>query len=302
MVPVTEYGCNHAGGEAALYVYDCSQAVEGPVRYCDVPRVATFRLPPLAPGAEYTQNYCCSSEYSGVARSMQHQPFVPDPALRLLAFQIDVTNYDPWPLNEHQAATSTVSTEERAEEVATGTDYDSQLPIDEEEDHSYRNDWDRRDFCRLLLFAHAGSFLRFCNLDAPGADIPWERWAPYARLMPKPADNWLYNSPQAWRICTTENLPDDRDDSVMLYDFAPPCALRRAAACVSAGLDPWEYVLGPSVVVREALFDGEVRSGLPFRRVNTGLIDSISVMPGERHSYRLMDDCILSWVEGAEAQ
>lgn len=293
LVPVLE-GYDKETTEGAFYVYDCNNVVEGRVGYQDMPRIAKFKFPPLAKKANYSQNYAVASEL-GAHRAFPHQAFVPDPALRLIAFQIEVTGGDAEPvLMGEIPAAAPVAAAPATEELP---DYASDS--DEEEDDDDDDDgWEFDRFGRLLLFAHAGTFLRFCDPSAPGAEIAWADWAPHARFMRKPADNWLYKGPSDWRICTPEDRPG-APGTVMLYDFAPPPVLRAAAAAGDTG--PWEYVLEPTVVVHAALFDGEIRSGLPFRKVNTGLVDAFDREGGgERHRYELTDDCILSQVISQE--
>lgn len=266
-MPVIEDNPNvYISGDAvaALYVYDCSQVLEGCVWYRDVPRVATFRFPPLVPGAEHTQNRCCSSEYYGTAQLAPHSPLVSDPAFRIFGFQINVASY------------------------------------------FFEQDDLGGDQClvRLLLFAHAASFLRFCHPDAPGAEIPWEQWAPYARLIVRQhvdprlddVDDELYMAAHGRRICVPEGRPDNLR-SIVLYDFPPRRAFHHGAtAGASVEPGPWEYVVEPNVIVRPTLLAGEVRSGLPFRRLNTGLVvpKNINAPPEEKYIYELMDDCVLS--------
>lgn len=273
-----EFGEDRTGGEAAIYVFDCSIVIEGRVRYCDVPRIATFRLPPLSRRAQYTRNFCVSSEY-GIPRPAPHQLFIADPALRLIVFQIDAFGL---------VIMSRYPNEDE-------TDSDDDDPGPDESCSMCTN--------KFLLFAHAGSFLRFCNLDVPGAEIPWEQWAPHARVWLKDtASGELHQVPHGRRICTPE-YREDTLGSVMIYDFARPCMLRRLAATGESA--PWEYILKPSVIKRTrlSLFRGKIWSGLPFRKVDTGLADPHSFFAPEespRHSYLLADDSVLSVLQSPE--
>lgn len=275
LVPIMEdRGMDDAGYAGALYVYDCSRVVEGySFDARKVSRIATFKLPSLLPGAQYTKIYGRSSENYDTLRSAPHHSFIPDPAFRLLTFEIDVNGRWSEIPDEHAAASQ-------------GSH------IQHEENDEGDGAWDRDR--HLLLVVHADSLLRFCDPGSPGAEIPWETWAPYARLMPRPADSRLHTPPHWRRVC----IPEERSDNpnaVMLYDFASPPALRhRVAADVAADADPWEYVLKPSKIIGKAIFDEVVQSGLPFRRVSTGLTAPATDVPAERNNYQLTDDCILS--------
>lgn len=276
LIPVIEgYDRNSCEdhGTPSLYVYNCSRKIEGRVPYQDVPRVATFRFPQLAEGAGCRQ-ICSTADEHGIPRFLcVHKPFVPDPALRLVAFQLELCN-------NVESSGETLDDSEDEDDDCSCASYD---PYGE-------------GIARLLLFVHAGTFARFCNPNSPGAEVPWEAWAPNARLMLKPSEDWLNKDKNHRRIFMPEG-PLGVPAIVMLYDFAPPYALRRAVLTGNEAIEPWEYVIDPTVLAHTELFKDTVSSGLPFRKVNTGYIDSFywGAQDGrERHEYKMADDCVLS--------
>lgn len=256
--------------ECVIIIYDCTQQVEGRIPYRDIPRLATFRLPRVKDTANY-RKISAFSDPHGMPHHQHHpEPFVPDPALRIFAFQMELlVPSHPW-FWELPVNTNTTFDRNKANPGS--------LPLED-------GGW-----ARLLLFVPASTFLRFCSQSPPGATLEWEQWSAYARLIHKPG-KWLHEPPSHRRVCVPEDRPN-APHCVMLYDFAPPAALRRR----ETDTGPWEYVMSPSVLVNDLVFEGRVVSSLPYRKVNTGYFD-----PSRRLSsrdwqveYRLTDDGMLA--------
>lgn len=285
LVPVIE--SRRSGHRAALYIYDLSHEIPGRLAYHEVPRVATFGLPMLVDGAFYPSIYAVSEAPirtpSGSATAHLHG-FAQDPALRLIAFQLRIVSISITPL------------------PSDGSE-EPQMNVEHNITRSSVN-----------LFVHAGTLspTRWCHGTTTGtsADIPWEAWAPEARLILTPGFKKVGLAEQVSHTrclipekvsepappaedCADEETADAGVDDdaelgalgVWIYDFAPAPALRHASrAAANAG--PWTYVMEPEEL-DVPVFRSKVVSALPYRKLNTGL------RVWETHS-ELAEACLLS--------
>lgn len=286
------------GGDAAIYVYDCKTTVPKRRPYQDIPRLTTFRLPQPDDDADFDLFYV-SAAAPGAPHPAHGAPTggVPDPAGRVLAFQMHAGRY----AQSFLPLLSLLSPDPPAALRAMLAEV-------------------RRE--PLLLFVHAGALQQHCARWAPGAEFEWEEWAGDARLVRGsggesvwirnlvghrgcfvPEDlskgknegesgDWFWGSEDDDGESEDEgeaseedeaaaNAEDGEDESkegassvgssephFWLYDFSSPPALRHAA---STNPGPWKYVLEPEELDLD-LFSEPIVSYLPYRKVRTGIV------------------------------
>ena len=135
----------------------------------------------------------------------------------------------------------------------------------------------------FYLFVHVGTLVRLSSNREGSREIAWEEWASHARLMRKPSDesHWLLGPTSCGKILIPEGDLDELHSPTthVLYDFPHPSVLRRA---VSQGQrDRWRYVVEPEVLNYPARFASTVVSGLPYRKLHTGITHSEGLGRGD---------------------
>ena len=256
LIPIIEES-EGINSQAALYTFDCREVPPGRKALHELISCGTlFLLPPLAQGLEYIQFYCIANTPPPL---VPDSPFRPDPALRLVVFQVGVNNL----------ATSI---------TLEGTTY-------------------------YYLFVRSETLLRHEKYGPTWGGYRWEtQWGRDALLIQKPGDPdiWLADEASNDRCLIMESHTSDGDEpdppmSIMLYEFPPAEALRRDLAH-GQGAGKWEYVMGPHMLADESVWQRkQVKSGLPFRKVDTGLVAYPLVMPGEMKEHAITGDFYLQY-------
>lgn len=256
------------GGAAFLYVYDCKQRVCGRLPYQDLPRVATFKLPELSDKALYDNVYSVTEGSSAQYTPGMGRPFVLDPSYRLFALQLQI-----------------------------GRTQDLKQADASDEDSTFDMDGCSYDV-RLLLFVHATTIQRRCEGDTRNLLFEWEDWAHEARLIRNPGyhTDWFGGPLSYTRSFVPERTlgnvngiidfaadPEEEyggDMTYWLYEFAPSEVLRSAEAA-AGGNGPWVYFMEPDSLPKVPIFrtPTTATSGLPYRKLNTGISVDSKVHP-----------------------
>lgn len=108
-------------------------------------------------------------------------------------------------------------------------------------------------------------------------------------MIPKPGepDIWLLDEASHKQCLVMERQMEDMDEEdedapmpIMIYDF-PTVASMRYEVSSGERLGKWRYMLEPKVLVDRMWADGEVRSGLAYRKLDTGFVAHPIAIPGE---------------------
>ena len=145
-------------GTAALYLVDSSQSLSDRVSYGLLPGTR-FGLPERSALWAYSDMFSLSD--TTPTTSNDDGPFAPDPAMRILTFYVVMKAFHRDPQRRSSASGNLSSSAEL-------------------------DNWD--DVGQYYLHAHVGTFVRR-HFARPGVNVPWDDWAPDARLLPHARSN-----------------------------------------------------------------------------------------------------------------
>lgn len=256
LLPVIEETADYAAS-TALYIFDCRRTISGRNTYKHISRSnTTFLLPSLSSRAAFVQFYCVRNTPPPTTSTAT---FHPDPALNIIAFQIGIMDVTASPTPKN-------------------TSY-------------------------FYLFVHTESLLRRCDADSSCSYIWDNDWRQDALIIPKPGDRdiWLLDEVSHKQCLVMERRMEDMDEEdedsdapmpIMIYDF-PTIASMRYELSSGKSLGKWRYMLEPKVLVDRMWEDGEVRSGLAYRKLDTGFVAHPIDIPGEMKEHALTGEYYL---------
>ncbi|GJE94939.1 hypothetical protein PsYK624_111150 [Phanerochaete sordida] len=262
MVPVMGSWDTLRGRDAALCIFDCMQAPPGRHAYFDIPRVVTFRLPSLAPGAFYDQIYSVADGLAGdpaqTSSLGSNSSFAPIPAWRVVGVQMMILH----PTNSHLFRNST--------------------------------------FCLFVHAGTLANICAKVVPDEVLQWNSWAPHTRFLRTLGDESF-WLGRNVSHKRILIPEIRPNSGvfpPLDVYIYDFPSPPALRHAVQTTDRQASPpWQYVTTPTSVDDRTIFRSPIVTNLPYRKVPSGYSRVLGLQlgpdeSGEAHVY-LTGDCLL---------
>ena len=152
----------------------------------------------------------------------------------------------------------------------------------------------------FYLFVQAETLLHYCSRT--GADaivVEWEDWGPDACLIAKPGDPeiWLVDEVCHKRCLVMERNKGSDEDApmaIMVYDFSPRPVLRYDSASKERQ-GKWEFYFESHALEDRTLWrSGVVKSGLPFRKIDTGFLAHPIDVPEDTKEHALTGNFYLT--------